>query len=264
MTAQTTAPLQARLTPRGRARLTGKHALLVALSVLMLFPLVLTVSTTFKTEQDVRVNPFGLFSSFSTENIVTAWTVGGFGEMLDGGDPRDAVGADRTLRSRDEIPHARLQHEAQRVERPLDLLAGAAGAVAHPQPRLLPDGARQVGEVGGVLVGPEPAGASRWKRCATCRACSRSGAGRVAVTFACATATAVPNPSSANALGAPIAKRATASRAVRASCTLSRTMVRKTAWPGLVSSQCAASICFSVRPTKASPVLSAWSRKANS
>ncbi len=78
-TAPTTAPLQARLTPRTRARLTGKHALLIALSVLMLFPLVLTVSTTFKTEQDVRVNPFGLFSSFSTENIVTAWTVGGFG-----------------------------------------------------------------------------------------------------------------------------------------------------------------------------------------
>jgi ABC-type glycerol-3-phosphate transport system permease component len=79
LTAPTTAPLQARLTPRGRAKLTGKHALLVALSVLMLFPLVLTVSTTFKTEQDVRVNPFGLFSSFSTENLVTAWTVGGFG-----------------------------------------------------------------------------------------------------------------------------------------------------------------------------------------
>ena len=75
----TTAPLQARMTPRARVRLAGKHGLLIALSLLMLFPLVLTVSTALKTEQDVQVNPFGLFSSFSTENIVTAWTVGGFG-----------------------------------------------------------------------------------------------------------------------------------------------------------------------------------------
>jgi ABC-type glycerol-3-phosphate transport system permease component len=63
---------------RGRLLLTGKHVLLLGLSLLMLFPLVLTVSTALKTGQDVKVNPFGLFSSFSTENIVTAWTVGDF------------------------------------------------------------------------------------------------------------------------------------------------------------------------------------------
>jgi ABC-type glycerol-3-phosphate transport system permease component len=56
----------------------GKHALLVVLSALMLFPVVLTVSTALKTERDVQVNPFGLFTSFSTENLVAAWTVGGF------------------------------------------------------------------------------------------------------------------------------------------------------------------------------------------
>ena len=56
----------------------GKHALLVVLSLLMLFPVVLTVSTALKTERDVQVNPFGLFTSFSTENLVAAWTVGGF------------------------------------------------------------------------------------------------------------------------------------------------------------------------------------------
>jgi ABC-type glycerol-3-phosphate transport system permease component len=66
------------LPPRRRA-VVGKHALLIALSLLMLFPVVLTVSTALKTEQDVQVNPFGLFSSFSTENVVQAWTVGGFG-----------------------------------------------------------------------------------------------------------------------------------------------------------------------------------------
>jgi ABC-type glycerol-3-phosphate transport system permease component len=67
---------------RRRVRLGAKHVLLVCLSLLMLFPLVLTVSTALKTERDVRVNPFGLFSSFSTENIVAAWTVGSFGDYV--------------------------------------------------------------------------------------------------------------------------------------------------------------------------------------
>ncbi len=67
-----------RLDARGRMMLTGKHTLLIALSLLMLFPLVLTISTTFKTSSDVKVNPFGFFSTFSWENIRTAWTVGEF------------------------------------------------------------------------------------------------------------------------------------------------------------------------------------------
>jgi len=67
---------------RRRTLLGGKHLLLVCLSLVMLFPLVLTVSTALKTDQDVRVNPFGLFSSFSKENIVAAWTVGSFGDYV--------------------------------------------------------------------------------------------------------------------------------------------------------------------------------------
>ena len=63
---------------RSHSRLAGKHALLVGLSLIMLFPVALTVSTAFKTEQDVQVNPFGLFTSFSTENFSAAWTEGGF------------------------------------------------------------------------------------------------------------------------------------------------------------------------------------------
>jgi ABC-type glycerol-3-phosphate transport system permease component len=62
--------------------LTGKHLLLLSLSALMLFPLVLAISTALKTGHDVKVNPFGLFSSFSTENIVQAWTVGNFGSYV--------------------------------------------------------------------------------------------------------------------------------------------------------------------------------------
>ena len=64
------------------SRHVGRHVLLIAISLLVLFPLVLTVSTAFKTSEDVKVNPFGLFSSFSTENFVTAWTVGEFGKYV--------------------------------------------------------------------------------------------------------------------------------------------------------------------------------------
>lgn len=67
---------------RKRAVLGGRHVMLGVLSLLMVFPLVLTVSTALKTDADVRSNPFGLFSSVSTENIVAAWTLGSFGEYV--------------------------------------------------------------------------------------------------------------------------------------------------------------------------------------
>jgi ABC-type glycerol-3-phosphate transport system permease component len=66
------------LNGRRRALLTGKHVVLIVLSLLMLFPLVLTLSTALRTSQDVKTNPFGFFSSFSFENLRTAWTVGDF------------------------------------------------------------------------------------------------------------------------------------------------------------------------------------------
>lgn len=76
-------PMRGRNTPVGRlATVAARHSVLLALSFLMLFPLLLTVSTALKTPQDVKVNPFGFFSSFSTENLVTAWTVGDFGSYL--------------------------------------------------------------------------------------------------------------------------------------------------------------------------------------
>ena len=60
----------------------GRHLLLVPAVVLALFPLVLTISTTLKTPEDVKKNPFGFFSSFSWDNLVTAWTVGNFDSFL--------------------------------------------------------------------------------------------------------------------------------------------------------------------------------------
>jgi len=65
----------------GRAGL-GRHLVLAVLAVVTLFPVILTVSTALKTSRDVRVNPFGLFSSFSLENLREAWTVGGFDHYL--------------------------------------------------------------------------------------------------------------------------------------------------------------------------------------
>jgi ABC-type glycerol-3-phosphate transport system permease component len=74
------------MTPHRRTRrtaaLTGKHLVLIVLSLLMLFPLILTISTALKTETDVKVNPFGLFSSFSLQNLATAWTVGDFSQYV--------------------------------------------------------------------------------------------------------------------------------------------------------------------------------------
>ena len=82
MSGQEHRPHRAGFDVRGSARSTGKHAVLIATTVLMLFPVVLTISTALKTPQDVKVNPFGLFSSFSWENLETAWTVGEFDDYL--------------------------------------------------------------------------------------------------------------------------------------------------------------------------------------
>lgn len=68
--------------PRRRTALAGKHVLLIAMALISLFPVVLIISTALKTEADVQVDPFSLFSSFSLENITTAWTEGHFGEYL--------------------------------------------------------------------------------------------------------------------------------------------------------------------------------------
>ncbi len=71
-----------RRSPRRRAARLAQHVLLVVLALLAVFPVLLVLSTALKTPQDVRVNPFGFFSSFSLENISTAWTTGGFSSYL--------------------------------------------------------------------------------------------------------------------------------------------------------------------------------------
>ena len=70
------------LSPRRRTALTGKHLLLIVLSAVSLFPVILVISTALKYEEEVRTNPFGLFTSFSLENLQNAWVVGDFGSYL--------------------------------------------------------------------------------------------------------------------------------------------------------------------------------------
>ena len=60
----------------------GRHVLLAVLALFTLFPVLLVVSTTLKTPEDVRVNPFGFFSTISPQNIIDAWTVGRFSDYL--------------------------------------------------------------------------------------------------------------------------------------------------------------------------------------
>jgi len=55
-----------------------RHVVLIVLSLLTIIPVLLVISTTLKTESDVKTDPFGLFTSFSPANIVRAWTAGNF------------------------------------------------------------------------------------------------------------------------------------------------------------------------------------------
>ncbi len=60
----------------------AKHGLLAVFALLCLFPVILVVSTALKSDADVRIDPFGLFGSFSLQNFIQAWTVGRFGDYL--------------------------------------------------------------------------------------------------------------------------------------------------------------------------------------
>jgi len=69
----------------GRSKAAGqvaRHVVLIAMAIFTLVPVMLVISTTFKTPEDVRINPFGLFTSFSFQNIIDAWTVGRFSDYL--------------------------------------------------------------------------------------------------------------------------------------------------------------------------------------
>jgi ABC-type glycerol-3-phosphate transport system permease component len=55
-----------------------KYLVLGFFTLLVLYPLLLIISTSLKDPLDVTADPFSLFSSFSPINFLDAWTLGGF------------------------------------------------------------------------------------------------------------------------------------------------------------------------------------------
>ena len=69
--------------PGQRRGSTGvRHLCLGLLSLVVVFPVILVVSTAVKSPGDAKVDPFGIFTSFSFDNLDKAWTVGGFDHYL--------------------------------------------------------------------------------------------------------------------------------------------------------------------------------------
>jgi ABC-type glycerol-3-phosphate transport system permease component len=79
---QRTAIVHRKPSRRKRLAIAVRHLILVVLALLTLFPLILIISTVFKTPANIRTDPFGLFTSFSMDNLVNAWTVGRFSDYL--------------------------------------------------------------------------------------------------------------------------------------------------------------------------------------
>lgn len=71
-----------RFVGRRTGTLLVRHVVLIVLSFLTLIPVLMVISTALKTDADVKTNPFGLFTSFSSANIVRAWTDGHFSDYL--------------------------------------------------------------------------------------------------------------------------------------------------------------------------------------
>jgi raffinose/stachyose/melibiose transport system permease protein len=68
--------------PGRRKRLVGpivRYAVLCVFAAIVLYPLIMVISTAVKDPTDVTVSPFSLFSSVNVGNIQEAWTVGQFG-----------------------------------------------------------------------------------------------------------------------------------------------------------------------------------------
>lgn len=60
----------------------GRQMVLLVFTALSLFPVALVVSTALRSPEEVRTDPFGLFTSFSLTNISNAWTQGHFGHYF--------------------------------------------------------------------------------------------------------------------------------------------------------------------------------------
>ena len=71
-----------RVSGRRRLSLAIRHVVLAVLAVLTIVPVILVISTALKSDADVAVDPFGLFTSFSTDSLVRAWVEGEFNRYV--------------------------------------------------------------------------------------------------------------------------------------------------------------------------------------
>ena len=71
-----------RVSGRKMANLAVRHVVLIALAILNIVPVILVISTALKTDEDVAVDPFGLFTSISLDSMVRAWVDGEFNRYL--------------------------------------------------------------------------------------------------------------------------------------------------------------------------------------
>lgn len=78
-----TAPRRRRRRAHGHAVPTAlRTAILVIAAALVVYPLLLIVSTALKDPLEVAENPFGLFTAFRFQNIADAWTLGEFNKYF--------------------------------------------------------------------------------------------------------------------------------------------------------------------------------------
>lgn len=84
------------------------------------------------------------------------WPVECFASRLGGGDTADAVGTDRGPVPSDQVPGARFQYQAERIEAPLHHLVLAQ--VAHREPAIVPERIGDRRQRGRLLRAMEPAG----------------------------------------------------------------------------------------------------------
>jgi raffinose/stachyose/melibiose transport system permease protein len=71
-----------RVSGRRRLSLAVRHLVLIVLAILTIVPVILVVSTALKSDADVAVDPFGLFTSFSADSLVRAWIDGEFNRYV--------------------------------------------------------------------------------------------------------------------------------------------------------------------------------------
>ncbi len=71
-----------RVPGRRTVSLAIRHLVLVVLAIATILPVILVISTALKSDADVAVDPFGLFTSISPDSLIRAWVDGQFSDYV--------------------------------------------------------------------------------------------------------------------------------------------------------------------------------------